>query len=116
MPHWITGNIISDLNKISNVSSVESNGQGGSYDTDNLVLGIVGSNNNLFVCGFDADSDDELSTPGNSIVQFIELTDGLSSNGGLNSKNKQTSKVYIAVRQYFIDIGFNVVPSIKPYF
>jgi hypothetical protein len=115
MPHWNTETIIADLKKIPGVKNVESQGQGGSYDTDNLLIDIKGSGDNLFICGFDPDSDDGIQ-PDNVEVPFVELTDGLDSRGGLQSHNKKTSLLYLKVREYFHNRDFEVVNSIKAYF
>lgn len=115
MAHWKTDDISADLIRIPGVKSVTENGQGGDYDTNNLIIDLKGTSDQLRVCGFD-DESGELVTIDDADVPMVELTDGLSSNGGLNSRNLKTAKVYILIRQYFIDKGFEVVPTMNAYF
>lgn len=115
MPLWITSDIVKSLEKIPGIKSVESQGQDGSYDTDNLFIALKGTSDNLFVAGFDPESDNGIQ-PDNVMISLVELTDGLDSRGGLNSRNKKTGQCYINIRQCLIDMGFDVVPSLKSYF
>lgn len=112
--HWNTAKIAAELHSIRGVSGIRNIGQGGDVDTENLVITIKGTSDELFVCGFSVDND--IIAPGDTDVEMIELSDGLDSRGGLTSSHPKTAEAYIRVRQYFLDRGFKVVPTHKAYF
>ena len=115
MPNWNTTQIIQDLTTIVGVEEIISAGTGGDVDTDNLCLKLAGTDGQaLFVRGFDDTK--YITTPSNVDVIMVELTDGLDSRGGLNSHDFRVARAYIDVRQYFINRGFEVVPTLKAYF
>jgi hypothetical protein len=115
MAHWNTQQITEDLKTIVGVIDVVNNGQGGSYDTDNLIIEIGGAEDKLWVCGFNVD-DNAIEETSDVDVEFVELTDGLQSDHGLSSSDFKVARMYIDVRQYFINRGFNVVDSMNAYF
>jgi hypothetical protein len=114
MAKWNTQKVISDLSKIPTIIDITDDGPGGDVDTDNLIIEIDGANEQLWVCGFDDEND--IIDSSDVDVPFIELTDGLDSRGGLNSRNPKVAKVYIDIRQYFLDLGFEVVTTHKAFF
>lgn len=114
MPNWNTEKIINDLWNIPNVDGITNEGQGGDVDTDNLCIHFRNSPHPLYVCGFDTEND--ITSPADIDVPMIELSDRLYSNGGLNSSNRITSIAYIDIREYFMNLGFHVVPTHKDYF
>ena len=114
MYYWNTDKIAKDLSELQLVSSVVNGGKGGDIDTDTLVIEVEGTEDRLFVCGFNVE---DYEVPRTDVdVELIQLTDGEDSRGGLNSRNFSVAQVYIEVRQYFVDRGGSVVNSIKDYF
>lgn len=115
MSHWNTEKIINDLKAtLKNIKSIENQGQGGDVDTENIYISFKNTKDCLYICGFDDEND--IVEPSNTEVPMVEITDGLDSRGGLNSKDKKFAVHYINARQYFIDEGFDVVDTIKAYF
>lgn len=113
--YWKTNDIIIDLSHIKEVDWVDERPPGGDVDTDNLAVHVDGSPDSLWVCGFVVENDRTCHSS-NTKVDMIQITDGLDSRGGLNSKNPLTAQAYIAVRQYFVDRDAEVVDSMDPYF
>jgi len=109
MPQWNTNTITNDLKNIVGVINIKNLGAQGKADTDNLVLEFGGVEDKLFVCGFSDTT--ELNDSTNECIDFVELTDGLNSSGGLNSHDFRLARAYIEVRQYFINRNFDVVVS-----
>lgn len=114
MAFWNTEQIMADLGIIIPVTAITNNG-GEDASTDNLELTLGGVEDKLFVKGFIPDTY-RIDETDNIDVTHIELTDGLSSAGGLNSHDFRLARAYIDVRQYFINRGFNVVPTMDAYF
>ena len=114
MAFWNTEQIIADLRNIITVVDITNNG-GEDASTDNLVITLGGVVDTLQVKGFIPDTY-RIDETDNIDVTHIELTDGLSSAGGLNSHDFRLARACIDVRQYFINRGFNVVPSMDDYF
>lgn len=115
MPNWNTKTIIDDLTHIVGVESITNNGADGEIDTDQLALLLAGTDGQrLFIRGFDPDI--EVFDPSNENVSMVELNDGLSSRGGLNSHDFRVARAFIDVRQYFINRGFEVVDSLEECF
>ena len=114
MPRWNTNQVIADLQVLLPTARITNQGPGGDVDTDNLHIGLLDCSDSLFVCGFDDAND--ITTPGDVDVPFLELTDGLDSRGGLNSYDGRVAQAYMQVRQYFLSKGFVVCPTLKDYF
>jgi hypothetical protein len=114
MYRWNTDTIITTLSELPGVWGVEDGGPGGDFDSDTLVVIVEESEDNLFVRGFNTDREPEDTSDFN--VEMVEISDGLDSCGGLNSRNVKTALAYVAVRQYFIDNGADVVDSMDDYF
>jgi hypothetical protein len=115
MPTWNTEKIISDLNKkITNIEKIINSGQGGDYDTDNLIIKVKGSKDVLYICGFTPQV--YCTTPENAEVEIIQITDGLDSRGGLNSNNENLAVAFVQIRKYFEKKGFSTANTIKEYF
>lgn len=115
--HWNSGTIKTELERYGQVSSVTINSPGGDVDTEKLVVSVINGGDALHVCGFSTD-DDFWKKPdkGDIYVDFIELTDGMDSRGGLNSNSTNTALAYVAIREYFQNRGADVVPSMDEYF
>ena len=116
MYRWKTDVIEQHLQQIPGVSQVEVNGPGGDVDTDNIMLTVDGSDDNIFIAGFEVQNDRELPNKSDVDVDMVELTDGKCSSGGLNSDDFRTAQAFIHVRQYFVVNGAQVVDRMKDYF
>jgi hypothetical protein len=114
MPRWNTQLIKDELEVIIPITSIEVE-EGEDYTTDRLTLKMGGVEDTLFVRGFSITGERTENTY-DVDIENIELTDDLSSDGGLQSRDYRLARTYIDVRQYFINRGFNVVPSLDPYF
>lgn len=114
MPKWNTAQIMGDLGTIIPVTAIENNG-GEDATTDNLVITLGGVVDQLFVKGF-IPKTYRIEETDNIDVSHVELTDDLYSSGGLNSLDFRLARAYIDVRQYFINRGFEVVPTMDVYF
>jgi len=104
------------MQQIPGVSKVTVNGPGGDVDTDNIVLTVDGSDEKIYIAGFEVDSMSELPDKSDVDVSMVELTDGQCGSGGLNSGDFRTAQAFIHVRQYFVVNGADVVDSMKDYF
>jgi len=120
MFRWNTKQIARDIRTLSIlITNVEIDTPGGDVDTDNLIVEIVGSDDQLYIAGFSTEPDFcdiDYENKSDVDVELIELTDGMDSRGGLNSSNNNTAQAYIAVRQYFVDKNADVVNTMKDYF
>ncbi len=113
--HWDTLEVQQDLMKLDKVEGITSILPGGDYDTEGCRIIVEDSEDDLWVKGFVVDN--YLGPKMSDVdVDMIELTDGLQDDTGLRSNNPNTALVYIAVRQYFVDKGAEVVESMDPYF
>ena len=115
MYHWNTSTIEAHLNQISGVVDVEVNRPGGDVDTDNITLTIAGASEKLYIAGFEV-SDRELPDKSDIDVEFVELTDGTCSTGGLNCDDFRVAEAFIHVRQYFVVNGATVVNNMDHFF
>lgn len=115
MFYWHTATIVEALRRIPNVSKILVQDPGGDVDSENLVVFIRGSDDKLFVSGFNVEQPDPVDK-GACDVEYIELTDGQDSRGGLTSRDAKTAMVYTRVRQYFVDNNAEVVDSHKTFF
>lgn len=111
MFHWQTKNLVADLEQLPGVSHVEHTHPGGDYDTEQVIVYIAGSEDDddqLFLSGFPS-TEETCKTPKDAMCQWVSLSDGLDSRGGLNSSNHELAKVYIAIRQYLLSRGASVI-------
>ena len=85
-------------------------------DTENLILKAKGAGryDQLHVCGFILTG--SIQDPANTDVDKVEVTDGGSSSGGLNTDDEPTAILYAKVTSLLRKKGFNVVPCLKDYF
>jgi hypothetical protein len=115
MARWNTAVVKSDLAKIPGVTKITNEGPGGDYDSDQLVVQVVGTNDKLFVCAFDPERGGEYDRS-DADFPMAELSDGQDSRGGLNSDDDNLGTVYLKVRKYLKTAGFEVVGQLKDYF
>ena len=111
---WNSRNVAADLEKINLVTAVHIQEPGGDVDTDNILVEVRGCEDLLFVCGFDVEND--TVNQSDCDCEFIQLTDGQDSRGGLNSDEENLGLVYLKIRKYFRDLGFDVVNTMDDYF
>lgn len=117
MGKWNTEQIMADLAIILPVIKVEKTDFGGDHDTSRIVLTLGGVEDSLFIRGFDDENSfEDLPDRDNLEVPYVEITDGLSSLGGLTGTDYRLARAYIDVRQYFINRDFEVVNTIDTYF
>ncbi len=98
MTKWNIDTIADDLKTIVGVIKIN-------YDknTPNLSIQLGGCEDWLFVCGFDSKDD--------GIIDSVEIWD--SHGHGLNSHDFRLARLYIEVRQYFINRNFNFVQRME---
>lgn len=110
---WKTSDLVKTFKTFPGVKSVRKVMSGGDYDTENIIVRVNASKDGLYISGYMVDpKTGECKSPSNPAetkISCVALNDGLCSSGGLNSKNYETAKVYIAIRQYFLDLGLDVI-------
>ncbi len=116
MPAWNTKQITEDLSTIITVTEIANHEPEDPYfTTGTLDITLGGVEDTLSVKGFNLE-EIFLAEDEDANVAYVELTDGLTSGGGLNSVDYRLARAYIDVRQYFINRGFKVVPTMDVYF
>lgn len=106
---WETDKVVEDLKKLTDVNNVKNVGPGGDYDTSELVVRVKDIPHDcLYVRGFYS-TEEGISDPDHSPIQWVQITDGLDSRGGLNSTNKTIAKVFFEIRQYFVDRNVKII-------
>jgi hypothetical protein len=93
-------------------SDIQDTGPGGDVDTDNIMVTIP-NGERLFIYGFDPENDPQNQS--DCDVDMVVLTDGADSRGGLNVNDPDLGQAYIKIKQYLIDKGFEVVPTLDDY-
>jgi hypothetical protein len=99
--HWNSQKIAEDLMKIPNVTKTSIEEPGGDFDTENILVEVLGGDT-IFVSAYQYEHSNTLTNPDDVDVHYVSIEDGLDSRGGLNSRLENTAFVYFSVRQYFI--------------
>lgn len=109
--HWKTDKIVEDLKKLPGISEVEAYGQGGDYDCDNLIVMVEGCKDRLYITGYpdNATRWEPCQSPSDTEVKYIEIKDGLDSDGGLTSEEEKLGEVYLRLRKYFKNLGGSII-------
>lgn len=108
MPNWNTEKIIKDLREIvPNCKEIKNLGQSNDYDTDNIVITFNGTKDSLYLCGFVPKV--KCNTPDDAEVDYVELTDDLNEEGGLNSQDEQIAQAFVLLKKYIRHKKFIVV-------
>lgn len=107
MFHWKTEQVVEDLKKIPGVKKVVAEGSGGDYDTSHIVVSVE-KGDKLFISGYES-TEQTIGNVDDAQCPWVEVSDGQTSDGGLNSTKAATGLVYIHVRQYFLDRGADVI-------
>ena len=117
MSHWKTEeikNLIEHAVLTIPVNSVTISDPGGDVDTESIIVKM--DEDTLWICGFSmVDNTLELD-PSDMDIEAIEVSDGMSSGGGLNSENLNTSIVYAHIVSTLRRSGHSVVPTMSDYF
>jgi hypothetical protein len=114
MPNWNTEKIMKDLSDLMpNAKDIQNLGQGGDYDTDNIFIKFHGTKDGLYLCGFNPET--LCTTPENAEVDYVEVTDGKDSQGGLNSDNNDVAQAFLEVKKYLRSKKFIVVNTIQDF-
>src|SRR5579875_2413732 len=99
MPNWNTEKIIKDLSELlPNSKKIQDLGQGGDYDTDNIFIKFNGTKDGLYLCGFTPQV--RCENPGNAEIDYVEVTDGVDSQGGLKTDNNEIGQAFLQVKKY----------------
>jgi hypothetical protein len=117
MSRWVTSEMVKLLSGVAGIASVEVHSQGGDVDTSNLILNIkdvADARERLFVCGFTTEG--YITTPDDTEIEMIQLTDGQQSDTGLSSDVEEICLAYGRVMSTLRRAGFTVVESLKAYF
>lgn len=105
---------------------IETDRPGGDVDTEALILRAHGAGDSeylegepdarffLSVYGFRVEG--YITDPTNADVEMVVLTDGLDSGGGLNTGDAKTCAMYGELMTRLSGAGFDVVPTLDPYF
>lgn len=117
MPRWVTKTVAEGLAQIPGVTQVDINPPGGDYDSENITLSVAGCEiDNLFISAFNPDrANEQIEDAQDNDFPMVEVTDG-SGEGGLTSDSEELGIVYVKVRKYFLNQGFQVVTRLKDYF
>lgn len=120
MSHWKTNEIKAAIEAMPLVKKVKVNPPGGDYDTNQLCVSVEGASDQLWVRGFGSCEEiiEELGATRDDVpdCEFVELTDGLTSHGGLNSSQENVGTVYAKIHYYLKNRGFDVVRTYKDFF
>jgi hypothetical protein len=111
---WITSAVMALL--CDPKWSIEAVGQGGDWDTNNLVINLLGNENNrLFIRGFNPKNTPEVTTPDDAEIEMVEVTDGGDSRGGWNIYEREFGNMYVEVCVRLNEAGYLVVPCMDEY-
>jgi len=116
MSHWKTEeikNLISDVTKFHSVNSIIVTDPGGDVDTEGIAVEM--DEDTLWISGFSLEDTLKLD-PSDMDIEAIEVSDGKSSGGGLNSEHLNTSIVYAHIVSMLRKKGHTVVPTMSDYF
>lgn len=92
--HWKTAELVKAFKALPGIKKVEAGSPGGDYDTTNIYV------DGVHVSGYPS-TEDCCTTPDDAQCQWIEITDGGDSRGGLNSKNPKVVNAYCELRKFF---------------
>lgn len=106
--HWKTKDLVEAFKNLPGVGYVKTYRPGGDHDTTNIVVGHDKEGDLIHVAGYPS-TEDCCTTPDDAFCEWIEITDGLDSRGGLNSTDPDTIMVYAQLRQYFANHRVSVI-------
>ena len=114
MTHWNTKDVcalIANENYKTTVSP-----PGGDVDTENIFVAVKECNDCLYIRGFNTDDYETGNNGSDCDIEYVELTDGLDSRGGLNSREHNLIVAYADILEKLSNGGFVVVQSLNSYF
>jgi predicted transcriptional regulator len=110
---WNQKKIMTALAAIPGAASVKATDQGSEYCTNDIIVSTK-SGERLWMMGFNTRK--EITTPEDTTVEMVELSDGTDSRGGLQSNNPEVIRLYGEVRIVLTGMGAQVVAQMKDYF
>lgn len=116
MSHWKTEeikNLIVVATKFFSVKVITTD-TAGDVDTEGIVVEM--DEDTLWIRGFTLVDYTLKRDPSDMDIEAIEVTDGLTSGGGLNSEHLNTSVVYAHIVSILRQNGHSVVPTMNDYF
>jgi hypothetical protein len=111
---WVTADIVTAIKQLPGILDVTVHPSGGDVDTENLYVDVAGTEDGLWIRGFDPERD--ITNPSMCDVPMVELSDGNDSRGGLNSDSEEMALAYVRIRKYLTRRGLEVVRSLDEYF
>lgn len=111
MGHWKTDEIVAAIEKMLLVESVKTKPPGGDYDTTNLFITIEDGDASLYVAGYPSVQDclERHEWDDRENCEFVSITDGQDSRGGLNSRDDNVISVFYSLDKYFRKNHFCVI-------
>lgn len=104
MYNWKTNDVVDLLNQTPDVKKAEATWPGGDHDTRQVVVEFFGTSDRLFISGYYS-TEECISDPDNSPVEWVCISDGKDSRGGLQSFGDDIVSVYHIVRKHFLKGG-----------
>lgn len=112
---WVTAKVVQDIKNIPDIVDVHVHPQGGDVDTENLYVEVKGTDDGLWVKGFDPNGG-YISDGSQAECPMVALEDGTDSDGGLQSDSEELALAYVRIKKYLRRQGWEVVRSLDPYF
>lgn len=101
MFHWKTNDLVEELKKLPGVDKIKVLTQPGDYDTVRLAVYPQNCKREcFFVTGYPS-TNIVCNTPNDALCEMIEISDGLDSQGGLNSEKVEMIRLYAELRIFF---------------
>ena len=120
---WDTNTVVTTIQQILNSNTTLANaailvGQSyGDYCSDNVVVYPNKDNTEIFITMQGFNTEEPIAGQPNPEVEFVELQDSTAdSRGGLQSKDKTVRDLYHTIDDALTALGYEVVPSLSPYF
>lgn len=104
MYHWKTNEVVKVIKGFPHVKSVKATYPGGDYDTTQVVVEVEGSSDRLFITGFYS-TEECINDPNDSPIEWVVITDGKDSRGGVQSIDEAVYSVYCHARKHFLKGG-----------
>lgn len=110
---WKTQDIVDALTKEGLTCNV--NEPDGDVDTECIEVKTP-KMPSIFIKGFNTDNYNTADTPDDVDVEMVEITDGGSSAGGLNTFDEAVVSAYGVLCRVLQSMGFTLVPTMDDYF
>lgn len=106
--HWKTAELVEAFKKLPGIGYVEVFDYGGDYDTNHIVAGFNEESDLIYVAGYPS-TDECCENRDDAVCEWIEISDGKDSRGGLNSRDVNTIMVYAQLRAYFANQNVEII-------